>query len=390
MLSRRRLSRIVEKNGEEIRALFEGRMPRFVLGSGVADGEVPVFVFHDVTPDAFGEQLRFLVENGYRTIDAGTLVSERRPARGVVLTFDDATWTFAAYAFPLLRRYGCRAVLFVIPGLVPDDATRYPSLDDVDTGGVTLDAVSARGARQPMCTRRELLAMHASGLVDIQSHSLTHQRVPVSPSVVDFLHPGFDADTYGNVRIPVSVLDDPGAPVRALRLGAPVFRSASRLEARRRFVESRDLVETLTSLAASDPAFFEREAWRSELEASLAGWPDDRRGAYETDVEMEQAVRHEIAESKRALEEMLDGKSIEHLCYPWFRGSALADRVAADVGYRATYYGLRPASRPDGTDLLTIARLSEAYLTRLPGSGRRPLLGIWREKLIGRGRPARG
>src|SRR5687768_2506783 len=115
------------KNGPEIQAFLTGSMPSFVTrakGRAVADG-VPVFFFHDVEPDRFEGQLRYLRSNGYRTLDADQLEARRRRpgtqnhGRDIALTFDDATWTFWAYAFPLLRRHQARAILFVIAGIVP-------------------------------------------------------------------------------------------------------------------------------------------------------------------------------------------------------------------------------------------------------------------------------
>jgi peptidoglycan/xylan/chitin deacetylase (PgdA/CDA1 family) len=382
----RRIDRMIEKNREEARALVTLRMPRFVLGGDVRDGEVPVFVFHDVEPERFERQLRHLVDNGYRTLDADGLLAADVPPRSVVLTFDDATWTFHAHAFPLLRRYECRAVLFAIPALVPDDPTDYPTLDDERSGAIDRAEIDARARKQPLCTRAEITAMHASGLVDVQSHSLTHQRVPIRPEIVDFLHPGFDADTYGNVRIPLSASDDPACPSRPLTLGAPVFRSAPRLAGRTRFVEDETLVRELTDRVRDGERFFDDPRWRNQLSRVLEAWPPDRRGTYEREEETEQAIRREIEGAKRALEGMLPGKRVRHLCYPWFTGSALADRIADASGHAATYYGLLPPRPPANAALRTVARVSEVYLRRLPGAGRQSLAEIWRAKLTGEGR----
>ena len=197
-------------------------MPGFVLGRQRRHADrVPVFVFHDVAPEPFERQLQFLRFNGYHTLGsdelAESLVHQDSPNGAVALTFDDATWTFWTFAFPLLRRYGFRAILFAISALVPDDHRRYPNLDDVAVGQYALADLDLRAKAQPLCTWRELAAMHASGLVDIQSHSATHALVPISPRLVDFLRPDFDTNSFGNVNLPLSALDDPRRPERRLR-----------------------------------------------------------------------------------------------------------------------------------------------------------------------------
>jgi peptidoglycan/xylan/chitin deacetylase (PgdA/CDA1 family) len=386
-----RLSQAWRKNGPEIRALLSGRMPAFTWG-GRALGQVPVFVFHDVAPSRFEAQLRFLRANGYCTLDADDLadaLQRRAQADGAVaLTFDDATWTFWAFAFPLLRRYGFRGILFAIPGLVPDDSTRYPSLDDVWAGRCTLPELQARAVVQPLCTWQELAVIHESGLVDIQSHSLTHARIAVSPRVVDFLRPDFDTYFFGNVNIPISARDDPERPERRLRHGAPVFESASRLTCRRRYREDPGLVDAFTRYvdAQGGASFFAASDWRRRLRRQLAGWPASRRGGFESEAEMIAAVRRELAESKRLLEGRL-GKPVRHFCYPWSEGSARADELAAEAGYRSVHYGVLAPRDPteealDGEWPLRVPRISEEYLLTLPGSSRLSMWSVWRERVF--------
>jgi peptidoglycan/xylan/chitin deacetylase (PgdA/CDA1 family) len=97
---------------------------------------VPVLMYHRVAdegapearrwriePAAFEEQLAYLKDNGYRSIDidewSGAVALDRPlPGRGVILTFDDGFVDFADAVVPLLRRYGFRAELFVVTGHV--------------------------------------------------------------------------------------------------------------------------------------------------------------------------------------------------------------------------------------------------------------------------------
>jgi Polysaccharide deacetylase len=380
------------KNGPEIRAFVTGNMPSFVTRAtapAAAEG-VPVFVFHDVEPGWFEGQLRYLRSNGYRMLDADELEARLRRAgqdhgRDVALTFDDATWTFWAYAFPLLRRHKVRATLFVIAGIVPDDPTFYPNLDDLWAGRCSPAEIAARAKVQPLCTWRELQAMHDTGMVDIQSHSLTHALVPISPRILDFVHPGFDAGAYANANLPLSSSDDPRQPKRQLQLGAPVFGARSRLSGRPRFLDAPELTQALVEHVAARGGsdFFKRGAWRRELAAVVDAWPEPRRGTFETPEQTRAGIRDELALSKGILESRLPGKAIRHFCYPRFDDCSLADEVAAQVGYRTVHGGIGVRSRDRSAMPLRVQRVSEEYLFRLPGDGRGGIAPVWLSRLRG-------
>lgn len=122
--------------------------------------------------------------------------------------------------------------------------------------------------------------------------------------------------------------------------------------------------------------FFRRPGWRRILrEEVVERWPPSERGRFESGEERDEAVRREFDESKRRIEERLPGKTVSHLAYPWHRGSALADRLAAETGYRSVLYGSH-LQREGGNDggILRIRRLPERYLMRLPGIGRASLM----------------
>ena len=76
-----------------------------------------------VPPDKFEEQMKYLSENGFTTISLDTLYSifngqATRPAKPVVLTFDDGYIDFYTNAFPILKRLNLHAVSFIPVGLI--------------------------------------------------------------------------------------------------------------------------------------------------------------------------------------------------------------------------------------------------------------------------------
>jgi peptidoglycan/xylan/chitin deacetylase (PgdA/CDA1 family) len=380
---RARLARIREKHAPEARALFGRQVPAWLLPGARRDPtEIPVFVFHDVEAESLDDRLRHLVRNGYRAVTAAELVElEGRAPRGerlVALTFDDATWRFRAVAFPLLRRHGLHAILFVVPGVVTDEAAPWPDLDAVREGRATAADLAARGGELPFCTWAEIARMRESGLVDVQSHTLSHQRVPVGPKVLDFVRPGLNL-YYGHFDLPICVLDDDFE--RTARPGAPLFASAPRLAGRPRFVERPELVRVLVDHAASEPRgdFFASPSWRGELRRVLRRWPPERRGTLEPPAETEAAMRREIVAARDEIARRLPGAAVRHLAYPWHAGGPRADRLAAEAGMDAVYYGpwLPPSSEdaPPG-----IRRLPESCLRRLPGRGRTSFTAFLRER----------
>ncbi|GLF94348.1 polysaccharide deacetylase family protein [Streptomyces yaizuensis] len=112
-----------------------------------------------VAPDRLDRQLRALTRMGLTGVGVGTLLRARaqRRDRGLVgLTFDDGYTDFTEAALPVLRRYGCTATLFVLPG-------RLGGRNDWDP----------EGPRRPLVDQRGIAAAVAAG-TEIGSHGLYH------------------------------------------------------------------------------------------------------------------------------------------------------------------------------------------------------------------------
>jgi peptidoglycan/xylan/chitin deacetylase (PgdA/CDA1 family) len=133
-----------------------------------------------VSVATFESHLRWLAANGFssvplslagRVFDAG--MTEALPARSVVLTFDDGYRDNYDFAWPLLKRYGFTATIF----LVSDAVGGYNHFD----AGLTGDPVSMLGWEQV----REMLAAgiafgshtcsHPDSLVDLDDERLRYE-----------------------------------------------------------------------------------------------------------------------------------------------------------------------------------------------------------------------
>ncbi len=119
----------------------------------------------DVSEEDFARQMAFLHARGFHVIRltelAGILRRREKPRpRTVVITFDDGYDNNYTKAFPILKKYGFPATIFVVAGRLGEDY-------DV-----------ARGVSTRIMTPQMMQDMVASGLIDIGSHTKYHYYLP--------------------------------------------------------------------------------------------------------------------------------------------------------------------------------------------------------------------
>ena len=156
---------------------------------------VPVLMYHHVSPhpglvtvspETFEEHIAYLARKKYHALTADEFLEflqgkRALSGRNVLITFDDGYLDNYVYAWPILQRYGLKATIFAITGLIGDGAARK-YLGTAKTLPATPDhracktAVAEGRADEVMLRWSEIEAMEASGVVEIHSHTHTHVR----------------------------------------------------------------------------------------------------------------------------------------------------------------------------------------------------------------------
>lgn len=332
---------------------------------------VPVLMFHSVTnshiPEykhlstplgRFEEVLRYLTYHGFKTLTLYELYDflangQSVPEKSVVLTFDDGYLDNWVNAFPFLKKYNMKATIFIPPEFInPEDVMR-PTLGDV---------WGRRASESELCSRgylswNELQAMHQSGLIDIQSHTMTHTMLFQGSDIVDFYgpdsyYPWMQWNKYPERKY--RWLDE-GA-TQAVEIGTPIYQYGRAL-AGRQFFPNRELVADVIAYVNASRNRLSDPQWREKMHQSLRDIRKHHKeeGRYETDQEYVQRLKLEIEGSKRILSERLR-KSIDFLCWPGGAFTPIAEALAYESGYLATTKGERKNGR--GADPRKIHRIS--------------------------------
>ncbi|MCM8760762.1 MAG: polysaccharide deacetylase family protein [Candidatus Omnitrophica bacterium] len=128
---------------------------------------LPILMYHSiddntrlsklsVSPESFERQMKFLKDHRYNVISVEKAVSyiqnkERVPPKTIAITFDDGFYNNYKYAYPVLKKYGIPATIYVIVGKI---------------------------GQPGYLGWKEIKEMSDSGLITIGSHTISHLWLP--------------------------------------------------------------------------------------------------------------------------------------------------------------------------------------------------------------------
>ncbi|RCK79149.1 MAG: Polysaccharide deacetylase [Candidatus Ozemobacter sibiricus] len=325
---------------------------------------IPVLYYHRIgAPDPlhlsiptalFDRQIGFLIRRGFRGITLGQLLRHLAGTAPVnhptfVVTFDDGFRDNLTEAWPVLRRHRCPATIFMVGRLIrPPD--QPPSSMPRDFNAA--HRAACQGDLSDFLSRQEMQEMHASGLIEFHSHSLSHRQVFTGCTLTG-VYPDTDAH-WGVLSAYGAGLPERSWPVfpRAPGLTAPAWEpDLGRLQAAGRDW-SREWQEWQAGRGKTVPAV-PAEWFRIESTAAY-----------------ERRVREELAAS-RALFQGFHEPGTDLICWPWGAFTPAVVQWAREEGYHGA---LTTASGPTlpGGDPFAIPR----YPVK-KGDLARFALGIW-------------
>ncbi|MCB1307516.1 MAG: polysaccharide deacetylase family protein [Leptospiraceae bacterium] len=147
------------------------RNPRTTSGGSAGSVGVPVLCYHhtfsgnesfggyNIPPDRLERQFQQLLAEGYQSISLRQFTGAMRgelhglPDKPVLITFDDGLLSNYTEAWPLLKKYNLRAVLFLYPTILSAGKNNYLNWDQART-------------------------LARSDLIEIGSHTLWHPLLP--------------------------------------------------------------------------------------------------------------------------------------------------------------------------------------------------------------------
>lgn len=147
-----------------------------VMFHQAADG-VPVLNYHQindtehnsltVNTKQFEAQMKYLADEGYTPITPADMIDAWEgkgtlPEKPVIITFDDGYLDNYNHAYPILEKYHLKATIF----LISDYVNTYPNY----------------------LTWANVAEMQESGLIDFESHTLSHEELTKAPSLDEVEH----------------------------------------------------------------------------------------------------------------------------------------------------------------------------------------------------------
>lgn len=302
-------------------------------------------------------------------------------AKNLLLTFDDGYLDNWVHVFPMLKKFGMKATIFVTPQFVDRRGLIRPQ-----SSPGTVQDLNHNAARccAGFLSWAEMRKMENSCLVDIQSHALTHTWYFKGPKIVDFWHPGAATEPGGPVwmlwnRFPEFkpfYLTKAKEYEKRIPYGTPIYEYGKALVTRRYFPDEEELEADLVDCVytGGEKMFFTRPNWREELLERVTKYRRGKSkvaGTYESEDDYLLRVRNELAESKRILEERLE-KTVDGICWP---GGGVTEEVLAiarDAGYK--YFTLPSAWKSE--------RAKGKYADMIPRIGSFSRI-MWRGREIG-------
>lgn len=319
----------------------------------------PVFYYHSVAPrmfdgwvlrfltlslENFEQQMAYLQGNGYKAIFLDEWLrirkgEKRATGKEVCLSFDDGLLDNWVYAFPVAKKYGMKFTLFVSPECIEPRQVVRPTLEDVWNGQIRSSELEELG----YLSWEELKVMQESGVVDVQSHTMTHAKYVSGPRIKGFYYGGFKGlhpilNAHPEIRATYMGIPD---FEKKLPFGTALFEETSAVVVKKHTVNQDFIAESAELAKAqnlSDPATrpaFEQAVLQMAERYSQSG---KLITGIEADQDYRKRLAYEVVDSKQIIEDQLK-KPVRFLCWPHGDNNSATHVLAKESGYLATTSG---------------------------------------------------
>ncbi|WP_022670287.1 polysaccharide deacetylase family protein [Hippea alviniae] len=311
---------------------------------------VPVLLYHHINydddvlsipPELFEEHLKFLKSEGYVSITKEQLgeyleTGKKDWDKAVLITFDDGYLDTWVHAYPLLKKYGFNAILFLVTWTVEEDEFTGLNLEDYWSGKIPKERIpdcsstyiKEHGCRIKMIRRlcwEEIRTMERSGIIDVQPHTKMHKKVYADSKIIGFNRPRDKHSAWQMVKG-----DE--------RFGTPDFERKPELAARE-FTADKELRDMLAKYVEDNGfvEFFKKPNWESELNQIVERYKKEKGseeiGRFETEEEQASRIRMELEVAKGEV-----GYEVKKRCnafsWPWGAYNDLSLKIAKEVGFK--------------------------------------------------------
>jgi hypothetical protein len=318
--------------------------------------EIPVINYHSInnnpkanplgivsfTIDEFVGHLLYLQNAGYEMISLVELM--QRALSGnigkslvAVLTFDDGFLDNYLNVQKILEKFKARGTIFVNPGHATEGRVR--TIDEHPNAWGFLNF-------------EEMRALDKRGILDVQSHTMTHDFSFVSDQLIDLYTPEQFSQYYWLVwkLCPSTITEWHGDVSRFARhvpSGYPIFQRGRCLQGKQ-FMPSQEFIDLCIKRFRVDG---------KKSIAELRSHPE--KGGTESEQNYLARIDYQLRESKSVLEHQLS-KTIDYICFP---GNIYTEHLlscATSIGYKV--YMRHP--REQGSNNLTALCSASATLLR--------------------------
>jgi hypothetical protein len=323
---------------------------------------IPVLYYHSVAPQRYDKwfkkyltfelkyfetHLKYFKSNDFKTIDLKDYCdlkshpdSKSGNEKLVVLTFDDGYADNYIYVYPMLKKYGFKATIFINPESVDLRSPKRLTLEDYWNGKNGLKDIEKWG----FLTWDEMREMEKSGIIDIQSHTLSHSKYFISDKLTGFHHPG------GNCLYPVGNLFPERLPYyigdtdfeKLIPFGYPFFEEASSVIARKVVINEEYINSVIGKFKGLriEQGKYNFEEILKIIEPVDSEFRENNNIIVkkETEDKYQKRVFVELKSSKEIIEKELD-KKVYFCSWPHGENSEFVHKSALKAGYKMTTKG---------------------------------------------------